>query len=91
LFFFFFLCLVRPAAYGREKLTSPTKKNASNEPKKGNKGEINLTHKEETKGDSTSQSLSSSSLEDSDGSSNNRLHSKTSINEDEEMSTTDGG
>jgi hypothetical protein len=66
------------------------KKNASNEPKKGNEGEIGLTHEEETKGDSPSQS-SSSSLEDSDGSSNYGSCSKTSININEEMSTANCG
>ncbi len=66
------------------------KKNDSNEPKKGNKGEINLTHNEKTEGDSASQS-SYSSLEDCDGSSKEGLHSNTSTNNNEGMSTANNG
>jgi hypothetical protein len=72
-----------------EEIDLTHKKNDSNEPKKGNEGEIDLTHNDETKGDSASQS-SYSSLEDSDGSSKEGLHSNTSINNNEGMSAANG-
>ena len=73
----------------KEEINLSHKKNDSNEPKKGNKGEIDLAHNEETKGDSASQS-SYSSLDNSDGSSNEGSHSKTSINNNEGMSAANG-
>jgi hypothetical protein len=58
-------------------------------PTKGNEGEVDLTH-EETEGDFTSQSSTSSSIEDDDAISKG-LRSNNSIKGEEDMSVTGSG